>query len=77
MDAAHINPGELSRKVRGNNNLAVARLKPGVTVEEAQSEMNAIAARIAAADPQNVLTRSDRGADARRRARPMSAALCT
>ena len=50
-----INPGELTRKVRGNNNLAVARLKPGVTVEEAQSEMSAIAARIAKADPQNVL----------------------
>ena len=26
-----INPGELTRKVRGNNYLAVARLKPGVT----------------------------------------------
>lgn len=50
-----INPGELSRKVRGNNNLAVARLKPGVTIEEAQSEMSTIAARIAKADPQNVL----------------------
>jgi putative ABC transport system permease protein len=50
-----INPGELSRKVRGNNNLAVARLKPGVTIEQAQSEMDTIAARIAKADPQNVL----------------------
>jgi putative ABC transport system permease protein len=50
-----INPGELARKVRGNNSLAVARLKPGVTLEEAQSEMAAIAARIAKADPQNVL----------------------
>lgn len=50
-----VNPGELSRKVRGNNNLAVARLKPGVTVAEAQVEMTAIAARIAKADPQNLL----------------------
>ena len=50
-----INPGELSRKVRGNNNLAVARLKRGVTVEAAQGEMSAIAAQIAKADPQNVL----------------------
>ena len=50
-----INPGELTRKVRGNNYLAVARLKPGVTIEEAQTEMNAIAARIAAADPQTLL----------------------
>ena len=50
-----INPDELTRKVRGNNSLAVARLKPGVTIAEAQSEMNAIAARIAAADPQTLL----------------------
>jgi putative ABC transport system permease protein len=50
-----VSPGELSRKVRGNNNLAVARLKPGVTLEQAQSEMSSIAARIAKADPQNVL----------------------
>ena len=50
-----INPAELTRQVRGNNSLAVARLKPGVTVEEAQTEMNAIAARIAAADPQTLL----------------------
>jgi putative ABC transport system permease protein len=50
-----INPGELTRKVRGNNNLAVARLKPAVTLEEAQSEMSAIAARIAKADPETLL----------------------
>jgi predicted permease len=50
-----INPGELNRTVRGNNQLAVARLKAGVTVEDAQTEMSAIAARIAAADPQALL----------------------
>jgi predicted permease len=50
-----ISPGELTRKVRGNNNLAVARLKPGMTVEDARTEMKAIAARIAAADPQSLL----------------------
>jgi predicted permease len=50
-----INPDELTRKVRGNNHLAVARLKPGVTIEAAQTEMSAIAARIAAADPQTLL----------------------
>jgi putative ABC transport system permease protein len=50
-----INPGELTRKVRGNNSLAVARLKPGVTIEDARTEMDAIALRIAAADPQSVL----------------------
>ena len=50
-----ISPGELTRKARGNNNLAVARLKPGVTLEDAQSEMSAIAERIAKADPQNLL----------------------
>jgi putative ABC transport system permease protein len=50
-----VNPAELSRKVRGNNNLAVARLKPGVTIEEAQAEMSTIAAQIAKSDPDNVL----------------------
>jgi len=50
-----IGQGELTRKVRGNNALAIARLKPGVSVEEAQSELSAIAERIAKADPQNVL----------------------
>ncbi len=50
-----VNPAELARKVRGNNNLAVARLKPGVTLESAQSEMTAIAAGIAKADPQTLL----------------------
>ena len=50
-----ISPTELSRQTRGNNQLAVARLKPGVTIEEAQSEMETIAARIAAADPRTIL----------------------
>ncbi|HYE87589.1 MAG TPA: ABC transporter permease [Vicinamibacterales bacterium] len=50
-----VNPAELSRQARGNNHLAVARLKPGVTVNEAQVEMSAIAARIAQADPRSVL----------------------
>jgi predicted permease len=50
-----IGQGELTRKVRGNNALAVARLKPGVSVEKAQSELSAIAEQIAKADPQNLL----------------------
>ena len=45
-----INPDELTRKAPGNNHLAVARLKPGVNVIDAQAEMSAIAARIAAAN---------------------------
>ncbi len=53
--ALTLGPGELSRKVRGNNNLAVARLKPGVTIEDAQSEMSAIAERIAKANAQTLL----------------------
>lgn len=50
-----INPAELSRRVRGNNSLAIARLRPNVTIDEAQRDMSAIAARIAAEDPQNPL----------------------
>jgi putative ABC transport system permease protein len=50
-----INPAEMTRQVRGSNSLAVARLKRGVTVEEAQTELSAIAARMFAADPQNPL----------------------
>lgn len=50
-----ISPTELSRQTRGNNQLAVARLKPGVTIAAAQREMETIAARIAAADPRSIL----------------------
>jgi putative ABC transport system permease protein len=41
-----IDPGELSSRL-GNNYLAVARLKSGVTIEQAQREMDVIARRIA------------------------------
>jgi putative ABC transport system permease protein len=51
-----INPNELARKEPGNNHLAVARLKPGVSVADAQAEMSAIAARIATANPRNEMT---------------------
>jgi putative ABC transport system permease protein len=41
-----------SRQSRDNNYLAeIARLKPGVTLEQAQAEMTALAARLAAAYP--------------------------
>jgi putative ABC transport system permease protein len=41
-----INPAELARKESGNNFVAIGRLKPGVTLAQAQSEMSAIAARL-------------------------------
>jgi putative ABC transport system permease protein len=48
-----INPDELSRKTPGYCCLAVARLRPGVNLIQAQSEMDTIAARLAAAYPFN------------------------
>jgi predicted permease len=45
-----IDPKELSSRL-GNNYLAVARLKSGVTLEQAQREMDAIARRIARTFP--------------------------
>jgi predicted permease len=46
-----INPDELSRKIGGYSFLAVARLKRGVSVAAAQSEMDTIARRLEAAYP--------------------------
>ncbi|MGH9386614.1 MAG: ADOP family duplicated permease [Vicinamibacterales bacterium] len=48
-----INPDELSRKLPGYCCLAVARLKRGVDVTQAQSEMDTIGARLASAYPFN------------------------
>ena len=48
-----INPDEMSRKTPGYCCLAVARLKRGVNLTQAQSEMDTIAARLAAAYPFN------------------------
>ena len=41
-----VNPAELARKETGNNFVAIARLKPGVSVAQAQTEMSAIAERL-------------------------------
>lgn len=46
-----INPREITRQEPGYNFLAVARLKAGVTLAAAQSEMNTIATRLEAAFP--------------------------
>jgi putative ABC transport system permease protein len=42
-----INPAELSREDPGHNYLAIARLKRGVTLQQAQSEMSTICERLA------------------------------
>lgn len=46
-----INPDEITRKVPGYNFLAVARLERGVTLDQAQSEMNTISTRLEGAYP--------------------------
>jgi putative ABC transport system permease protein len=48
-----INPAELSRTIPGYCCFAIARLKDGVTLEQARSEMNGIVAGILAAHPGN------------------------
>ena len=46
-----ISPDELSRKEPGNNYLAIARLKPGVSLAQARGDMDAIGRRLAVAFP--------------------------
>ncbi len=46
-----INPDELARKIPGYSFLAVARLRDGVSLEQAQSEMDTISARLASTYP--------------------------
>jgi putative ABC transport system permease protein len=46
-----INPRQLTREVDGHEHLAVARLKPGIGIEQAQREMDTIAARLEAEYP--------------------------
>ena len=46
-----INPAELSRREPGNLYLAIARLRPGVGLAQAQGDMDAIARRLAVAFP--------------------------
>jgi predicted permease len=48
-----INPSELARKVPAFGLSAIARLKDGVSIEQAQSEMSVIAGRLADAYPLN------------------------
>ena len=47
-----VGPDELSRKDPAYNYVAIARLKPGVTIGQAQAEMDGIAARLAAEFPE-------------------------
>ena len=46
-----INPAELARTLTGFNFKAVARMKPGVTVQQARAEMKTIAKQLEAAHP--------------------------
>jgi putative ABC transport system permease protein len=46
-----INPDELARKIPGYSFLAVARLRDGVSLEQAQTEMDTISARLASTYP--------------------------
>jgi putative ABC transport system permease protein len=48
-----VDPRELTREIPGYNFLAVARLKPGKTRQDAQSEMDVVAARLATAHPES------------------------
>lgn len=48
-----VNPKELTREVPPFGLRAIARLTPGVTMQEAESQLNVVAARIAARYPMN------------------------